>query len=225
MFDEGVEIMWWIENGDLTYAREFVTKKLEGSVSTPELGSVPPPNFYKERHEYTVVIELPHNVTHVIGDGVLVIDITIPNNDSVGKVTLLTTQPKLEYNMWKMWDWTSWTSSEAFWISKGGHLASVSSPFHWQNIQAVGQQPEWFHIWLGGTDEAKEGHWGWSDGSMWKEEHWASGQPSNKSGENCLELHRNASQHSWRTGMCTDQQPFICELPTTLREACLPGFE
>ena len=31
-------------------------------------GSLPPPIYYKERHEYTVVMELPDNITEVIGD-------------------------------------------------------------------------------------------------------------------------------------------------------------
>ena len=55
---------------------ELVSKDLEGSVSTPGLGSLPPPNYYKERHEYTAVIELPHNITEVIGDGALVIRVS-----------------------------------------------------------------------------------------------------------------------------------------------------
>ena len=77
---------------------ELVSKDLEGSVSTPGLGSLPPPNYYKERHEYTAVIELPHNITEVIGDGALVVDVDIvPDNQRESHVEMLTGEPRLEY--------------------------------------------------------------------------------------------------------------------------------
>merc|ERR1712240_813028 len=71
------QLSWQIENGSLPDVMELVSKDLEGSVSTPGLGSLPPPNYYKERQEYTAVIELPHNITEVIGDGALVVDVDI----------------------------------------------------------------------------------------------------------------------------------------------------
>ena len=73
---QGFELSWQIENGSLPDVRELVSQDLEGSVSTPGLGSLPPPNYYKERHEYTAVIELPRNITEVIGDGALVIRVS-----------------------------------------------------------------------------------------------------------------------------------------------------
>ena len=79
----GFKLSWKVENGSLPDVREFVSKELSGSVSTPGLGSLPPPNYYKERHEYTAVIELPLNITDVIGDGALVVDVGIvPDNRS-----------------------------------------------------------------------------------------------------------------------------------------------
>ena len=41
---------------------------------------------------------------------------------------------------------------------------------------------------LGGSDQEREGHWIWSDGGAWKEEHWESGQPDGFQVENCLVL-------------------------------------
>ena len=64
--NEGFKLDWKIENGNLPDVMELVSKDHEGSISTPGLGSLPPPNYYKERHEYTAVIELPHNVTDAI---------------------------------------------------------------------------------------------------------------------------------------------------------------
>ena len=86
---QGFKLDWQIENGSLPDVMELVSKDLEGSVSTPGLGSLPPPNYYKERHEYTAVIELPHNITEVIGDEAFVINIKIVSDDqSKGHVEL-----------------------------------------------------------------------------------------------------------------------------------------
>ena len=59
----GFKIDWTINNMSPYHTMDFVSKNLKGSISTPGLGSFPPPNYYKERHEYTAVIELPHNIT------------------------------------------------------------------------------------------------------------------------------------------------------------------
>ena len=103
-------------------------------MSTPGLGSAPSPNYYKERHEYTVVIELPHNITDVIGDGALVVDVdvTIPDDLDL-TLDLFGTEIELEYNNTRM----TWTDAEAFCVSKGGHLASVTSPDHWRKLQEL----------------------------------------------------------------------------------------
>merc|ERR1712012_22039 len=124
---------WQIKNGSLPDIMELVSKDLPGSVSTPGLGSLSPPNYYKERHEYTSVIELPHNITDVIGDGALVIDVEIfADNQCDNRVELLTEETKLQYNNVKM----SWSTAEEFCVSKRGHLASVASRLHWYKLQS-----------------------------------------------------------------------------------------
>ena len=68
----------------------------------------------------------------------------------------------------------NWSTAEEFCLSKGGHLASVTWPLHWQKLEffTAGNEIDKESIWLGGTDEAKEGVWIWTDGRKWKEEHW-----------------------------------------------------
>ena len=58
--------------------------------------SLPTLNYYKERHEYTAVIELPYNITDVIDTLVVDIEVTIPDNQSNGGVEVLRADPKLE---------------------------------------------------------------------------------------------------------------------------------
>ena len=161
------QLSWQIESGSLPDVMELVRKDLEGSVSTPGLGSLPPPNYYKKRHEYTAVIELPHNIAEVIGDGALVVDIDIvPDDQSKGHVELSTGEPRLEYNNMRM----NWIAAEKFCVSKGGHLASVTSSSNWQRLQSFMARFRYPTVWLGGTEEANEGNWTWSDGSKWSVE-------------------------------------------------------
>ena len=205
----GFHINWHIENGTNNGVRQFESTALSGNISTPGLGSLPPPNYNKERHEYTAVIELPHNITDVIGDGALVVDVDIvPDNQRDGEVELLTGEPKLEFYKIYM----TWSAAEKFCVSKGGHLASVASPFHWHRLQSfMALNDIKDPIWLGATDEGREGEWTWTDGSKWSEEHWRSpDQPSNHSGENCINLVKNR----WFDDPCFWQSFTICSVPT-----------
>ena len=121
----GFKLTWHIESGSFPDVREFVSRDLSGSVSTPGLGTVPPPNYDKERHEYTAVIELPYNVTDVIGGNALVVDVdvTIPEDQPEAEVELLTAHRQLVYYETSL----SWSDAEAHCVSKGGHLASFTS--------------------------------------------------------------------------------------------------
>ena len=52
-------------------------------MSTPGLGLPNPPNYHNETHEHTVVIELPHMLSDVLGDdGALAVDVDITFPDS-----------------------------------------------------------------------------------------------------------------------------------------------
>ena len=73
----GIKLSWKIVNGSLPDVKESVHSALSGSVSTPELGSIALPDYYNERHEYTAVIELPYNISDVMGDGALIIDVEV----------------------------------------------------------------------------------------------------------------------------------------------------
>ena len=72
----------------------------------------------------------------------------------------------------------TWSAAEKFCLFKGGHLASVTSPSQAQKLEDfVAGNGHLGQVWLGGTDEAKEGVWTWSDGSKWSEEHWGPNKP------------------------------------------------
>ena len=73
-------------------------------------------------------------------------------------------------------------------------------------------------FWLGGTDEANEGNWTWTDGSKWSVEHWLFGQGNDGSGQNCLDT----TTSGWWDDPCSYNYPptnrvfltFLHEKPT-----------
>ena len=113
----------------------------------------------------------------------------------------------------------NWSAAEEFCVSKGGHLASVASPFHWVKLHKFmvnngflkSEEPK-EPVWLGGTDEPKEGEWTWTDESKWSENQWDKEQPKGGSNYNCLS--------SWASGNwfdldCSAKHHSICSVPTT----------
>jgi hypothetical protein len=66
----------------------------------------------------------------------------------------------------------------------GGHLAVVGSDAENGFIMAlaksgIGNVGQWDGVWLGATDEAKEGDWRWNDGAKVSFSKWAPNQPNN----------------------------------------------
>ena len=196
---------WHIENGNIPEVRELVSKDLVGSVSSPESS----PNNFNERDEYAVVLELPHNITEIIKNGAMVIDIFV-TSDNQNEVEILTRESKLEYVNTKR----NWSAAEYFCQSKGGHLASVSSNHHWNRLRDFIADNDlgtkW--IWIGGNDKTEEGKWIWSDGTQWSVEHWGSNQPNGKTFENCLLTWKN----DWIDDSCHAMNYFICSVPSKL---------
>ena len=123
----------WILNNDTADERELVSTELEGTFTTPGFNTTPPSNYYDKRHKFTATIELPANITQIIKDGALVVDlkVLVPDDQTGNGVEIMTTGPKLEYNS----NVTFWQNAEDSCVSKGGHLASVPTLFHWLRMQ------------------------------------------------------------------------------------------
>ncbi|MCY2928853.1 MAG: lectin-like protein, partial [Planctomycetota bacterium] len=71
----------------------------------------------------------------------------------------------------------TWADAEAQAVALGGHLATVNDA----------SEQDWLHrtferfgsVWIGLTDQAVEGTWGWSSGQAVTYTNWPSGQPDN----------------------------------------------
>ena len=213
------QLSWHIENGslpdvkELRIAENMLIKASSGSISTPGLGSITPPNYYKERHEYTAVIELPYNITEVIGSSSLVVDVDVTNPDdqmTEGVEFLTSNNPKLS----KEWAKRNWTAAEDYCVSKGGHLASLASPHHWHWISKFIHHNSYADVsfWIGGRNDDE---WTWSDGTKWSWIHSMKNLAQAGSAQQCVNLYFSPWWTIYlRNDSCDKEYYSICSVPT-----------
>ncbi|XP_041642005.1 type-2 ice-structuring protein-like [Cheilinus undulatus] len=108
----------------------------------------------------------------------------------------------------------TWTEAEQNCHQLGGHLASVHSHFDNHQIRLLvtrmtGGNPE---AWLGGSDQYREGNWGWNDGSSWNFKNWCNDQPNNSGDQDCLQMN-HSSDHCWNDWPCSTPLPSVCGKP------------
>ncbi|XP_056109138.1 ladderlectin-like [Rhinichthys klamathensis goyatoka] len=102
----------------------------------------------------------------------------------------------------------NWITAEENCLSLGANLASVRN--NQENKFLLSLLPCSTRSWIGAHDAVQEGHWLWSDGSVFSYTNWCSGQPSNYQGaENCLEINYS-SNRCWNDASCSDSMPYIC---------------
>ena len=112
--------------------------------------------------------------------------------------------------LWVRNNKTSWDAAEKFCQNQGGHLVSVTSKgVQDYMLDRVGRNP----VWIGATDRKREGSWEWSDCSHFNFTGWATGEPSRKGTENCLQLHRaEKHQQGWNDLQCDKLLDFVCSI-------------
>ncbi|KAL3975126.1 hypothetical protein ACER0C_023752 [Sarotherodon galilaeus] len=92
----------------------------------------------------------------------------------------------------------NWTDAESSCETLGGHLASFHSTAEYTFIRgltytAAGSYKE---AWVGGKqDPHNETVWMWSDGSKFDFPNWASGEPGNAGGNNCIQINYKGGDH------------------------------
>ena len=80
----------------------------------------------------------------------------------------------------------SWKQAKARCEEMKGHLATIGDKEEDTFVRSLADKATEnitnTGVWLGGTDEGKEGQWEWADGSPFKYSDWFEGQPNNGSG-------------------------------------------
>ena len=111
----------------------------------------------------------------------------------------------------------AWNDAESSCIAWGGHLASVESS---EEDAFIGAWPALLGVplldgsglWLGGSDARAEGDFRWWDARPLSFAGWASDQPNNGAGVDCIEKRNDATQR-WYDRRCNDGERYVCERP------------
>ncbi|XP_022106457.1 echinoidin-like [Acanthaster planci] len=120
----------------------------------------------------------------------------------------------------------SWQAAEEhcqeFFSRKGqGHLASIHTAEEnnfliqmWQTLVPREENYVNTHVWLGHTDQTKEGTFSWSDGTGFYYQAWRDGQPNNSGqGEDCGTFWNHGNVIGWNDDRCRATLPYICKMP------------
>jgi hypothetical protein len=103
-----------------------------------------------------------------------------------------------------------WHSARAECLSLGSDLPIVRSAEANEELATHAAKLGAYQIWLGASDEEKEGEWVWVDGTPVDPKGWANGQPDNwGSGEEFATL-RTASAE-WNDRSDYFESKFLCE--------------
>uniref|UniRef100_A0A914VGF0 Uncharacterized protein n=1 Tax=Plectus sambesii TaxID=2011161 RepID=A0A914VGF0_9BILA len=109
----------------------------------------------------------------------------------------------------------TWFEAEDFCknAQPSAHLTSIASAFENANVDAVvistPSASDCDQFWIGGNDIALSGNFTWLDGSPWRYNNWASGQPD--STQQCVSSAARTTGQ-WKTEPCGVENCFICEL-------------
>ncbi|XP_007252805.3 macrophage mannose receptor 1 [Astyanax mexicanus] len=103
-----------------------------------------------------------------------------------------------------------WAEARADCVNQGGDLLSITEPFEQGFIQAQIQSiPNGVSLWMGGHDSVTEGGWEWTDRAPFRYINWASGNPDDYYGEDCLTIYINSGY--WNDDNCDYKRGYVCK--------------
>ncbi|MBQ7220795.1 MAG: C-type lectin domain-containing protein [Synergistaceae bacterium] len=118
----------------------------------------------------------------------------------------------------------TWHEAKAACEALGGHLATSTSAEKNEFLaDLVGKAEATLggnrQVWLGATDEEREGTWKWVTGEDWNYTNWRTGQPDNAGGKEHY-LHFNWGERGkWNDYLPTVRLGYVCECDAVLHEA------
>ena len=197
----GFKLSWKIENKNSPLCYE--TEEVGYITETPNFGTPYQPGFYKNDHTYEATLKVPENLSDLIGNGSLVIEVEVDLREGwTEEVHISRGGPKVyTFHTAKK----SWHEAEAYCQSMGGSMASIQSDAELQNID-IGSHTS---AWIGGIYEEAKGTWIWSDGSPWLYSLWASGYGTQHGGRHCVYLWYDYKFYD--DVHCSNPKVFICQ--------------
>lgn len=105
----------------------------------------------------------------------------------------------------------TWKRAKSLCESKGGHLATITSKGENDFVMNLVSEKSIGYVWLGATDERREGTWRWVTGEKFKYTNWGSGQPDDHlDSEEYMGTYSNASWNDFGLD-AGDIHGYVCE--------------
>ena len=204
---EGCVEIIYNDNSSILMIQTNISK---GKFSTPGFGD---PEYLGEFFALDHEIHLQLNTSAMFSSSSsseLVINVTASDDEEWHH-----TSQDAELKLYKMVK--PFHEAENFCIGLGGHLASARSKEENGRVLSEARDSS---VWLGGTDEATEGHWSWLDGNPWNFTNWGKYEPSSQNGDqkNCLTVRALEGElsPSWHAVSCEDTSgSFLCRVEPT----------
>ena len=200
---------------DYSETIEIVMSNNYGEIQTPWFGESYNKDYYKEGKKLLFDIKISEELKAHVGRRSLVIELEVDTREEQGW------QEKVVYSAWDNIAYRSediveyelcnelksWSDAEAHCQRYGGHLVSVLTQEE-QELTAAAASGQ--TVWIGGSDQEKEGIWSWPDGSKWNYTNWFEGYGRKGKSRNCVLMF---SDNDWADFPCAETFPFLCQFP------------
>jgi len=108
----------------------------------------------------------------------------------------------------------NWKDSQNVCVAKSGVLVNVHSREEWAFIKerlrnVHNEHSQITHVWLGGSDQEKQGKWVWTDGSPVTYADWNGSGPD---GRGCISAHTDFNYWQWIVRDCTINIFAVCKI-------------
>jgi hypothetical protein len=104
----------------------------------------------------------------------------------------------------------SWAEARRACTADGGSLAVLRTAADNAAVrEAMAARFAATRMWIGLTDAAEEGNWGWISGVPFTFSGWHAGEPNDFNRENCGELYSDT--WTWNDLDCSVERPSVCE--------------
>ena len=190
-----------------TNTTTLTSRELQGSFSTPGFGnSEYKRDFYDRSHSLHYELIFPENISEILGEDSLVISVETEDDWSYRWHRMTFYKDKL--NM---------TDAEELCVSKGQHLASLTSKE--MEDQLFSLLPPYGYdggkdtspVWIGG--QKKTQGWQWLDEELWRYEGIWDTFSDRQNGWKCLSVQPKGRWRSgldWRDRECSEKHKFVC---------------
>ncbi|CAL8239891.1 unnamed protein product [Gadus morhua 'NCC'] len=106
----------------------------------------------------------------------------------------------------------TWEDSQIYCVQQGANLIMVKNSAEMSYLNSIVELGG--EVWIGLTDNGKEGQWMWVDGTRMTTSFWAKGQPNQHLAidQDCVEFWSSSSTHgSWNDEACSIKAKWVCK--------------